>query len=495
MSNSKLSKCSLSDFPEELLCGILDEVGSGIDEEYVPGTTQTLLSLSATSRQFNRLTESYLYKTVKTDHFRCRKLVQRLEDDPTLVTHIKRLVWDKKPSETPKWYGALSVRLSAPNLARVFNTSNIPSHWKSSDWRDKCAALTLILVLTPRLEALEILDTDFRFRMSDGKYGPSLWSTLRRYPDPRLVERFANIRTLRFGHQDMDLEALLYALRLPALRTLSFKGELVDRDRFNHGVVRPMNPSLARCAQLARLPPRSSPIEYLHIDNSAIHSKHVAMILRSIKNLKDFSLTFAGTRTEPSISRAIYEHNGYGVPALHYPTLLGAIMEHSTSLDSLTLQTSLSHEPNIYNTATAGCLRLQQVRNLEYLRTDIVTLYRDETTNPDRQQHEIFNSLPPGLRRLDLDMYEPTWSYFRCPKAALMSLAMACAQKYPLLKDVRVLRHTTRKSKLWGAFSMVLKEVENAFEAQGVTIRFCTRTKQASSSDDMYTPLKKSKSV
>ena len=58
MSNSKLSKCSLSDFPEELLCGILDEVGSGIDEEYAPGTIQTLLSLSATSRQFNRLTES-----------------------------------------------------------------------------------------------------------------------------------------------------------------------------------------------------------------------------------------------------------------------------------------------------------------------------------------------------------------------------------------------------------------------------------------------------
>jgi len=494
MSISKLSKRSLSDFPEELLCGILDEVGSGIDEEYVPGTIQTLLSLSATSRQFNGLTESYLYKTIKTDHFHCRKLVQRLEDDPSLVTHIKRLVWDKKPSETPEWYRTLTNTFSAPNLARKFNISNIPSHWKSSDWRDKCAALTLVLVLTPRLEALEIVDTDFRFRMSDGKYGSSLWSTLRRYPDPRLVERFANIRTLRFGHQDVDLEALLYALRLPALRTLSFKGELVDKDRFNHGVVG-MGNLLTRYAQLATIPPRSSPIEYLHIENSAIHSKHVAMILRSIKNLKHFSLTFARTRTEPSISRAIYEHNGYGVPALHYPTLHGAIMEHSKSMESLTLQTNLSHEPNIYNTAAAGCLRLQQARNLEYLRTDIVTLYRDETTNPDRQQHEIFNSLPPGLRRLDLDMYEPTWPYFRCPKAALMRLAMDCAQKYPLLKDVRVLRHTTHGSKLWGAFSKVLKEVESAFEAQGVTIRFCTRTEQASSSGDMYTPLKKSKSV
>ncbi|KAI4646689.1 hypothetical protein J4E93_004912 [Alternaria ventricosa] len=492
MSNSKLSKCSLSDFPEELLCGILNEVGSGIDEEYVPGTMQTLLALSATSRQFNRLTESYLYKTIKTDHFHCRKLVQRLEDDPTLVSHIKRVIWDKKPSETPEWYRTLPNTISAPNLARKFNISKIPLFWVSGDWRDKCAALTLVLLLTPRLEALEIMDTDLRFRMSDGAYGSSFWPTLWRNPDRGLIERFANIRTLRFGHQDMDLEALFCVLQLPSLRTLSFKGELVDKDIYKYGVVRPMNPSLARYAQLARMPPRSSPIEYLHIENSAIHSKHVAMILRCIKNLKDFSLTFTGTRTDPlAISRAIYEHNGYGVPALHYPALNGAIMEHSNSLESLTLQTNLSHEPNIYNTAAAGCLRLQQVRNLKYLRTDIVTLYRDETTNPDRQQHEIFNSLPPGIRRLDLDMYEPTWPYFRCPKAALMSLAMDCAQKYPLLKDVRVLRHTTHESKLWGAFSKVCKEVENAFEVQGVTIRFCPRTKQASSSGDMYTPLER----
>lgn len=163
MSTSTLSKRSLSDFPEELLCGILEQVGSGLDDEYIPGTPQTLYSLSAKSRQFNRLTESYLYRTIKTDHYHCIKLVQRLEKKPTLARQIKRLVWDKKPYETWGWYRMLSRQFRAPNLERKLNISNIRLYLIHDHWGVARASLTLVLVLTPQPEALEILEPDLRF--------------------------------------------------------------------------------------------------------------------------------------------------------------------------------------------------------------------------------------------------------------------------------------------------------------------------------------------
>lgn len=220
---------------------------------------------------------------------------------------------------------------------------------------------------------------------------------------------------------------------------------------------------LAQIAQLAKLPPRSSPIEYLHIENSSIHSKHVAMILRSMKALKELRLVFTPFRCAGST--AISECNEYRVPAVHYPTLSGAITTHYESLENLTLHSDLSLPPHIYYSAAVGCLQLQKVRDLQYLRTDVVTLYHDGT-------YELFNPLPPNIRRLDLDTYEPLWPYYRCPKASLLSIATDCAQKHPLLKEMRILRHTTNGLATWRAFFRIFGVVERAFESQRVTIKF-----------------------
>jgi hypothetical protein len=92
MPTFTMPKPTLGDLPEELLLGILDQVGSRLDEEYLPNTIRKFHSLSATSRKFHRLTEPYLYSTIKTDTLHPVKLLQRLENNPILIRYIKRLV-------------------------------------------------------------------------------------------------------------------------------------------------------------------------------------------------------------------------------------------------------------------------------------------------------------------------------------------------------------------------------------------------------------------
>jgi hypothetical protein len=222
----------------------------------------------------------------------------------------------------------------------------------------------------------------------------------------------------------------------------------------------------AHIAQLAAISPRSSPIEYLAIENSSIPSKHIAMILHCIKALKELRLVFVETKYT-----GMRTHSRDNIPALHYPTLARAIMEHSASLESLNIHNNMSLEPQIYCTAAAGCLRLRRVCNLQYLSTNVVTLYRDETTD-NRRNSEIFNRLPRGIRRLDLDVYEPAWPYYRCPKPALLSLASDCARRYPLLKEIRILRKNSDEQGSWKAFLRAFREIEIAFQSQGVAVKF-----------------------
>ncbi len=462
MPTFTMPKPTLGDLPEELLLGILEQVGSRIDEEYLPNTIRTFHSLSATSRKFHRLTEPYLYSTIKTDSFHYVKLLQRLEDNPTLIRYIKQLVWDGEPrSRYSDWQGTVPCLYEAPRLARKFNIPSIQDYLACRPWGNPCDVLTLILLLTPRLKALEITDPGLKMNSWSERFLQPFWLKLEdtnRHFSPNLYESFSSIRTIRFGDGATSLGWLINLLRLPALRILSFKGDFdVESDPFY-------------IKRLAAFPPRSSLIEDLCIEDNRIHSKTVAMILRCIKSVKGFHLTFIENRRgdvkylQQERRRILAE---YGTPTLHYPTLIRAIMMHAESLESLKIHSDSSLEPQLYYTAGAGCLHLRRLRNLQYLSTDVVTLYRDETTNPERKC-ALFNTLPPSIRQLDLDMYEPVWPYFRDPKPALLSLAMSCSHKYPLLKEIGIVR---KRGSRW-ASRTAFREIKDVFQSQGVAFKF-----------------------
>jgi hypothetical protein len=203
-SKPTLPKCSrLSDLPEELLLGILDQVSSGLDEEYIPGTIQTLHALSATSRQLHRLTESHLHSTIIASYYHCAKVLGRLENEPTLTRHIKRLVWDKKASLLPELDCMLSGRIRAQEFAQDINIPFLRFYGDIDSWVDTNSALILFMLLTPRLEVLEIMDPELNFRSRFQEPDVCFWyllDTTSLYFSSTIAQRFANIRTIRFTH-------------------------------------------------------------------------------------------------------------------------------------------------------------------------------------------------------------------------------------------------------------------------------------------------------
>jgi hypothetical protein len=164
-SKPTLPKCSrLSDLPEELLLGILDQVGSRLDEEYILGTMQTLHALSATSRQLHRLTSAHLHSTIIASYYHCAKVLGRLENEPTLTRHIKRLVWDKKASLLLELDCMLLGRIRAQEFAQDINIPFLRFYGDLDSWVDTNSALILFMLLTLRLEVLEIMDPELNFR-------------------------------------------------------------------------------------------------------------------------------------------------------------------------------------------------------------------------------------------------------------------------------------------------------------------------------------------
>jgi hypothetical protein len=190
-------------------------------------------------------------------------------------------------------------------------------------------------------------------------------------------------------------------------------------------------------------------------------------ILSCIKALKELRLVFVDTkffeRTRPPVTE-------YGAQALHYPTLVEAIMMHGESLERLAVHNDSSTVPKLYYATIPGCLHLRQLSNLRYLSTDVQILYLDETADSKRQ-YEFFETLPPNIRRLDLDMHEPLWPYFTYPKPVLKAFAKECAHTHPLLKEIGIVKYCGSKH----GFQSGFREIEDVFNTQGVTVTFCER--------------------
>lgn len=430
----------LADLPEEVLLLMLDTIlGAMIrcrDLETVLRQVAALHSLSLANKRFNRLTTPYLCAFV-TNRNR-RKLPQALDTmimDPRKAERIRHISWalDVRRSSqamcrrSPKaetMYLQKLGRLGIPELAGDLRQC---FHGNSPEYH-----LATALVLAPNLEYLEAADVNYEQETVDDTTWRPTWLellALKALSKPRgLARHFQNLHHLQLSMNELSFEQIGPLLRLPALRTLHFRGGehngQIEEQSWSNEVGR-----------------RCSTIETLIFELCWVSSQIVAQILDAIQCLKILKLelnywtTSAGNDDQASEQ----QHS--------WPKLSGAVSTHKESLERLYLVdggTDLRNEFSDWDTKDfvedkrplhyehMKCL--QDLPKLRYLDTGFMAFPLDYSPKRASLRHMVL----PSLEHLVLRAEGTLMFIMDAFQISLQDLAADCRSRLPSLKDIMV---------------------------------------------------------
>jgi hypothetical protein len=404
----------LTNLPTELLMEIFPR---SLDDDATE--LPTLAALALVCHRFQAIVTPILYTTLwSCCHHRDRLLERAISLRPALTGYVKRFVGETGHySNRVKRFGSELVHYKARNNQHARNRHDEEPRYESWSYREalaraaklqipeeKLRALlpkayspnmpphrlrTLFIVLQcPNIEELDSsMDDEFMFFL------PLTWAAEK--GPVGLVHQFKNLRTLSLpihsGHK-YQISTLRVAFQLASLRTLKLQ-TITKRDEKVLWEIDRISWSLAR---------PSSPIQELVLEQCYLDCRWVSQAIATCAALRRFCWTFQGRFFESLGGENLY------------PAVLGALLEHSKSLEDVKINET---DVCAYTDRAPPTIRIswKDCKRLAYLDIPMFTLVAS-SRRMAVQGHEgdrevlkldpvlIQNVLPASLKVLAIDL-------------------------------------------------------------------------------------------
>ncbi|KAF2689253.1 hypothetical protein K458DRAFT_400048 [Lentithecium fluviatile CBS 122367] len=436
---SEAPPTGFNSLPEEVILVILDFF---LDTIYTTDQVRSLYSLSLTSRQLYRLSKPYLYSLVDNRIIEPRKLLRTLLQEPHMTDRVRNLEWFDDHGNLISCWKRKDKKYALTHIERrelckkveELGLSNPRMYSRGFQLQRPKDHLAALLLLCPNIRSLDVVDTNVCCYPRGYHIAPPWIRLLGEVgfgETQTITQHFQHLSAIRIRMGPIRLVHIPPILNIRSLRTLMlediFQPEPMSEWIWDFGVS-----------------PRSSPLENLYVQNSYIDSQSLAQIIHSIHSLRLFCFDF--DNSVRNLSYTLYDDE---FPELHYPTLAAALLEHSETLEQLSIADNA--DPELSDVFSVDKGTLGSLRSLDKVCIMDVDLscfggvdFDEETLLADVRPANLASNLPANLQYLDLNIdiedeenlrYEEFWR-----KQILDDLLNNFESSLPRLKEVRLSR-------------------------------------------------------